>query len=54
MSSNPFENAQKQLKNAAEIIHLEEDILVQLLEPKRILEVRIPVRMDDGSVQIFQ
>jgi glutamate dehydrogenase (NAD(P)+) len=54
MASNPFENAQKQLRNAATIIKLEEEILVQLLEPKRILEVRIPVRMDDGSMKVFQ
>lgn len=54
MSINPFENAQKQLKKAAGIIGLENDILAQLLEPKRILEVQIPVRMDDGSMKVFQ
>lgn len=54
MTTNPFKNAQKQLKKAADIIGLEEDILVQLMQPKRILEVQIPVRMDDGSVKIFQ
>jgi glutamate dehydrogenase/leucine dehydrogenase len=54
MATNPFENAQKQLTNAAKVIGLEEDILAQLLEPKRIIEVSIPVKMDDGTIKVFK
>ena len=54
MASNPFKNAQKQIKQVSEIINLSEKIKDQLLEPDRILEVSIPVEMDDGSVKVFK
>lgn len=54
MANNPFENAQEQLRKAAKIIALEDDILEQLLEPMRILEVSIPVRMDNGKMKVFK
>jgi glutamate dehydrogenase/leucine dehydrogenase len=54
MVNNPFENAQEQLRKAAKIIALEDDILEQLLEPMRILEVSIPVRMDNGKMKVFK
>ncbi len=54
MANNPFENAQEQLRKAAKIIALEDDILEQLLEPMRILEVSIPVRMDNGKMKVFR
>lgn len=50
--SNPFENAMKQLDKAAKIIGNEEN-LKTLREPKRILEAKIPVEMDDGSTKEF-
>lgn len=51
---NPFESAQKQVRKAASLISLEPNLLAQILEPKRIIEVRIPVRMDDGTIKVFQ
>lgn len=51
---NPFKNAQTQLKTVAEIIKLEPDLLARLLEPERIIEVNIPVKMDDGKVRVFR
>ena len=48
-----FENAKQQLENAAEFIDIEEDELEVLKRPKRVIEVNIPVRMDDGSVENF-
>ncbi len=50
---NAFENAKKQLENAAEFIDIEEDELEVLKRPKRVLEVNIPVKMDDGSIENF-
>jgi glutamate dehydrogenase (NAD(P)+) len=53
MSLNPFKTAQAQLDEAAEILKLDEDVHQLLREPMSELHVRIPVRMDDGSVRIF-
>jgi glutamate dehydrogenase (NAD(P)+) len=52
--SNPFQNALRQLDKAAEIIKLDAGVLNILRAPARILQVAIPVRMDDGSVKVFE
>ena len=54
MSINPFVNATKQLENAAELLDLDKSILEILKNPKRILEVSIPVEMDSGEVKVFK
>ena len=51
--TDPFKNAQEQLLIAAPYANIEEDLLRILMEPQRILEVNIPVRMDNGSVKVF-
>ncbi len=50
----PFEIAQRQLDEAAEILQLEPGIHAFLREPMRELHVTFPVRMDDGSVKVFR
>lgn len=50
---NPFENAQTQLANAAKIINLDKNIHEILREPKRIMTVSIPVKMDNGDTKLF-
>jgi glutamate dehydrogenase/leucine dehydrogenase len=50
---NPFEVALKQLEEASKILNLEEGMLEILANPKRILTVSIPTRMDDGSIKVF-
>ena len=53
-SISPLASAQKQIKLACEKLELD-DIVYQLLkDPKRIIEISIPVRMDDGSTRIFK
>lgn len=52
--SNPYQNYLKQLEKAKEILKLDEDISEQLKAPKRILEVSIPVKMDNGKIKVFQ
>ncbi|MFA6198142.1 MAG: Glu/Leu/Phe/Val dehydrogenase [Patescibacteria group bacterium] len=52
--SNPFQNALRQLDKAAEIIKLDAGVLNILRAPARILQVAISVRMDDGSVKVFE
>ncbi len=51
---NPFAIAQKQLDEAARIMKLDEATHEILRWPMREFHVRIPVRMDDGSVKVFE
>lgn len=50
---NPFENAQTQLANAAKIINLDKNIHEILREPKRVMTVSLPVKMDNGDTKLF-
>ena len=50
---NPFENALKQLEKAAKIMNLDKNIHEVLKQPDRVLTVSVPVRMDNGGVQVF-
>ncbi len=49
----PMEMAQKQLKTAAVKLNLDKGVLEMLLEPQRVVTVRIPVKMDDGTTRVF-
>jgi len=51
---NPFDIAQQQLDEAAGILELDPGMHAFLREPMRELHVTLPVRMDDGSVQVFK
>jgi glutamate dehydrogenase/leucine dehydrogenase len=50
---NPLDVALHQLKTAAEMLNLDEGIHAILRQPKRSLIVSIPVKMDNGQVQVF-
>ena len=50
---NPFKIAQMQLESAVDILGIEPEVHDILKEPKRILQVRIPVKMDDGTTKTF-
>src|SRR3989338_9131225 len=52
--TNPFKSALQQLKNAGQVLNLDPEILALLQQPDRIINVSIPVKMDDGNVKIFQ
>jgi len=41
-------------KNAAQYLNMPERIFLSLQKPERVLEVRMPVKMDDGSSLVFQ
>ncbi len=51
---NPFEIAQRQLDQCAKILHLDEGVHKALREPMREFHFTIPVRMDDGSFEVFK
>ncbi|MFA6096969.1 MAG: Glu/Leu/Phe/Val dehydrogenase [Candidatus Paceibacterota bacterium] len=54
MAMNPFANATKQLENAASLLKLDKNVLEILKNPKRILEVSIPIKMDSGEMKVFR
>ena len=51
---NPFKIAQQQLDEAAEHLKLDPATHAMLREPMRELHFLIPVRMDDGHVEVFK
>lgn len=51
---NPFEIAQEQFDTAANYLALEDSMRAVLKAPKRQLIVSIPVRMDDGRIEVFE
>jgi glutamate dehydrogenase/leucine dehydrogenase len=51
---NPFQFALKQFDRAADHLELDPGTRDVLRNPKRQLTVSIPVKMDDGSVRVFQ
>lgn len=50
---NPYENALKQLNDAAKLLKLDAGMHEFLRTPKRILTVSVPVKMDNGRVKVF-
>jgi glutamate dehydrogenase len=54
--NDAFLNAQKQMKQACNLYddcRLDTNKYEVISHPKRILEVNIPVKMDNGSIKIF-
>ncbi|MCL2509255.1 MAG: Glu/Leu/Phe/Val dehydrogenase [Oscillospiraceae bacterium] len=51
---NPFENAQRQFDGAAEFLGLDSGTKALLRQPMKELHFTVPVKMDDGSVKVFQ
>jgi len=56
MSENldPFSIAQQQLYNACKIVGYDSDIYNALSEPERFVQIKITMKMDDGSLKTFQ
>ncbi|GAB6148003.1 Glu/Leu/Phe/Val family dehydrogenase [Stetteria hydrogenophila] len=50
---DPYEEAKRQLRQTVELLGLSDEVYEVLSVPDRVLEVKIPVRMDDGSVKVF-
>jgi glutamate dehydrogenase (NAD(P)+) len=50
---NPFEVALTQLDEAAKLIKLDSGLHKILASPKRVLTVSIPVKMDNGRIEVF-
>ncbi len=52
--SEVLKNAQTQIRIAVNKLGLSEDVYELLKEPQRVLEVSIPVKMDDGTIKTFK
>jgi glutamate dehydrogenase/leucine dehydrogenase len=52
-TNNPYQMALKQLQETAKIINLDDGIHKILAKPKRVLTVSLPVKMDDGRIEVF-
>jgi glutamate dehydrogenase len=51
-----FENAQAQIRKACDLYgecKLDQNKYEVISHPKRILEVHVPVRMDNGNIKVF-
>ncbi len=53
MTSDPWEAILERLDDAAKLAGLDDDVHRLLRTPRRVLEVAVPVRMDDGRVEVF-
>ncbi|KKS43934.1 hypothetical protein A3I25_02170 [Candidatus Nomurabacteria bacterium RIFCSPLOWO2_02_FULL_42_17] len=51
---NVFENALRQLERANQVKKFPEDFLTLLHQPQREVRAHIPVRMDDGTLRVFE
>lgn len=51
---SPLENAQRQVRMACKRLKLNSSVYELLKEPQRVIEISIPVRMDDGSIKVFK
>ena len=53
MTADPWAAILERLDDAAKLTGIDPDIHRMLRTPKRVLEVSIPVRMDDGRLEVF-
>ena len=53
MKNDAFASALSQLEQVQKLIKIDKNIFAQLQSPQRILEVSIPVKMDNGNIQVF-
>lgn len=51
--TNPFLIAQQQIRAAVDVLGGNEELYDLLKSPARLVEIQIPVRMDDGSLKVF-
>lgn len=51
---NPLKNVQKTIKETCTNLNLSESVYKLIKEPSRVMEINIPVKMDDGSIEVFK
>lgn len=53
MPHSAFDNAMKQFDQAASVLKLTASQTAMIKQPRKCVEVTLPIRMDDGSIQTF-
>jgi glutamate dehydrogenase (NAD(P)+) len=51
--ASAFDNAMAQFDEAAQLLNLTQNQIAMIRQPRRVTEVVLPIRMDDGSIQTF-
>lgn len=51
---NPLKSVQKEIKKACDILKLDDSVYEILKDIQRLIEISIPVKMDDGSTKVFK
>ena len=54
MEINPFENALAQLARATSLKKFSDELLLRLKSADRVINISIPVKMDNGNTEIFK
>lgn len=54
VTSNPYDNMLSYLEQAAQKLRLDANDYETLKYPERILQVSIPIEMDDGNIKVFE
>ena len=54
MEYNPFDNVLHIVENAATLLGYQPSDYIMLKYPERELKVALPVKMDDGSIKVFE
>ena len=54
MTMNAYTNAMLQFDQAVEVLGLTPDQVAMIKDPRKIIQVTLPIRMDDGGIRVFQ
>jgi glutamate dehydrogenase (NAD(P)+) len=54
MTMNAYENALRQFEQAVNVLGLTPNQVAMIKDPRKIIELKLPVRMDDGSIAVYQ
>ncbi len=52
-SADPWESISQRIADSAELLGLDQGLTAMLIAPERVLEVSVPVRRDDGRIEVF-
>src|SRR3990167_11558212 len=52
--NSPWDSAQERLHNTAEKVKLDPQLISRLLQYDKIIEVKLPLKLDNGSTKIFE
>jgi len=53
VTHDPYEEAKKQLRQTIDLLGLGDEVYEMLAVPERLIQVRLTIKMDDGSIKTF-